>query len=913
MTVIAAEPRLKKSTLLKTPIWVSILTLLMLVVLSVPLIAFLDRYHTELVKQDFIEQESRVLNEQIKQKMDIGDSIALAYSQNAPIREALQFEERGPIIAQLSHINRLYAENTRFQHIQAHIITFDGRSLVKSFDLNSFNQNLTEHDLVHKVVTTGKPASGINIGGASSQFRVINIQPIFTPDSNQDHIGFIAISQGLKSIVESFKEHGVDYALLSPARSPVLNQTAAGERSFTLRETRSFLNSPLKTLAFNEAQLQDPQLHVLADRLVYTQPILDQYGTVLAAHAVAIPIDEFEQKVWLRNVDVLYILGAILLSTLTVSGLLLLVMRRSVIRPLSVFENTIKRIITSKQYTTLVEIDSNDEIGRLSAQFNALLRQMAELIQSLKYQQEAIDGSLIVSKTDVRGTITYVNTPFEQISGYASEELIGQSHGIIRHSDTPKSTIEELWENLQSGKPWRGQLKNRHKDGHAYYLASHILPILDADGRICEYMSISEDITEMVELKETLETAKIMAERANEAKSQFLSSMSHELRTPLNAIIGFSQLLALSDLSDKQRAQLENINKSGRHLLYLINDILELSRIESGQLEMSLERVSLAELIKDVLSMVEPLAKQKQVALNRPPAETLEYAIEADYTRIKQVLLNFLNNAIKYNNIHGQVFISAEPFVRDAQSWVKLHVKDNGNGIAPHLQAGLFEPFNRLGYENSNIEGTGIGLSIAKDLVEQMGGEIGMSSEPGRGADFWVAFPLAVPTAPQEQSPASRTDGGVGTAQLVAPGKNEVGTGVIKKASDWVGGDLLQVVYVEDNPSNMRLMRDLVNELEGVELTLAPSAEQGLEAAKHIVPDILFIDINLPGMNGMQLLSLLKGMPALQAKGTRFYALSANAMQEDVQKALQLGFDDYLAKPIDILEIQTLLQALRNT
>ncbi len=879
----------KNSTLLKKPLWVSIATLFALVVISVPLIMILNQYHEEIVRQNFIEQESRILNDQIRQKIDIGDSISISYAQNSVIRDALLFEERGPIIKELKDMNRQFSQKSRFQNVQAHIITVDGRSLVKTYDLESYSQDLTGQDLVKRAIETGKSTSGINIGGAANYFRVINIQPIYSLNDESEIIGFVGVSQGLRSVEDSFATNQVDYALFAPAG----NETESNARQFTISKADYFESSPLSGLVFIEKQLRSQNLYFFDDRIVYTQPIVDHDNHILAVHAVSIPLQEYHARVWQRNVDAIYILAAILLSTLSISGLLLLVMKRSVINPLAVFEKTIKKITSSKEYSTSVKIASDDEIGRLSEQFNALLRQTEELIHSLEYQQEAIDSSLIVSRTDLHGTITYVNQQFERISGYSAEELIGQSHSLVRHPDMPKETYKELWETIQAGQVWKGQIKNRAKDGSAYYVTTHILPIENLSGEVTEYLAIREDITELVELKESLQSAKEVAENASRAKSQFLSSMSHELRTPLNSIIGFTQLLEFSDLNDKQKQQLQNISNSGRHLLVLINDILELAKIEAGNYEMSLEPVNVKELVLDSFSMVETLAKMKHVTLHCND-EGLNHFIKVDFTRVKQVLLNFLGNAIKYNRSQGDVFVYAKMVEEDGCRWIQVHVKDTGLGIAPKELKHLFEPFNRLGHENSNIEGTGIGLSIAKDLVDQLGGRIGVESTEGVGSDFWFSFPVIEGL------------GESGTEQIAVVSQED---DVFKSPDAGKNINGLRVLYIEDNPYNVSLMEDIIDTLDGVELTVANSAELGLAIAEQVVPDVMFIDINLPGMSGVELLPLLKDLPELKQKGTAFYALSANAMEGDIQNGMEAGFDRYLTKPIKVNEILMLLNA----
>jgi CheY-like chemotaxis protein len=370
-----------------------------------------------------------------------------------------------------------------------------------------------------------------------------------------------------------------------------------------------------------------------------------------------------------------------------------------------------------------------------------------------------------------------------------------------------------------------------------------------------------------------LRIAKALADAANKAKSEFLSSMSHKLRTPLNAIIGFSQFIAEDEqdpLTKEQMECIEQVMKAGHHLLELIDDALDLSKIEIGAVTLSLEPVGVAEVVGECVELTTSMASRRSIRIEDRIGSAAPPAIHVDRTRFKQVLINFLSNAVKYNREGGSIVLdSAEP----RPDVVRVSVTDSGDGIPEDKILGLFDPFDRQAAENSDIEGTGIGLTITKRLVEQMGGAIGVDSTPGDGSTFWVEFSIADDIA---------------DARQVAPIVDPVGE------VDSAGG---LVLYVEDNPANLRLMRKIMSRRSQFDLIDAPTAELGLELARQKQPDVIIMDINLPGMDGLTAVARLGDMR--ETRDIPAIALSAAAMPRDIERGLDAGFDDYLTKPVD--------------
>jgi PAS domain S-box-containing protein len=450
------------------------------------------------------------------------------------------------------------------------------------------------------------------------------------------------------------------------------------------------------------------------------------------------------------------------------------------------------------------------------------------------------------------------------------------------HADDQERVDRLLAEAVAQQKSAAYEFRVVWPDGTVHWLASRSTPIVGPNGGALHYIGVNWDITEGVNA-ETARREKFIAQRESEAKSQFLARMSHELRTPLNAVLGFAQLLQLdSDINDtEQRSRIEHILSAGEHLLSLINDVLDLSSLESGQLKLDMQAVPLAELVNEALPLVTPLAKGFHVKVE---SGAIEGVVWADRIRLRQVLINLLSNAIKYNRPDGVARVGTELH----QGKVVLTVTDTGRGLTPEQRAHLFEPFNRLGIEREGIEGTGIGLAIVKTLVGRMGGSIEVCSEPGTGSSFSVKLQRA-----DQPSPVAAEEP---TAAAVATR--------VSKAT---------LLYIEDNPINVMLMQELVSSREGWTLVSEANGTRGVARAAELKPDIVLVDMQLPDFDGFEVLRRISADP--RTGHLPCVAVSANAMPDDVARALAAGFVEYWTKPINfaafLKSLESRLSSLR--
>jgi len=495
------------------------------------------------------------------------------------------------------------------------------------------------------------------------------------------------------------------------------------------------------------------------------------------------------------------------------------------------------------------------------------------------------------------GNIVYNNAGAERMFGYDKGELIGQPMALLHDGSqlNPYDTADTISQILSKKGAWEGEMRNRQKDGRPIWCSATVSTFTHpSHGEV--WLAVHRDITQVKTLQQeleahrqdlesqvqertaALEAAKNDAVRANRAKSEFLSHMSHELRTPMNAIIGFSQVLESEDISPEQHDFANEIHRAGTHLLQLINELLDLSRIESGKMVTVLQPVQLHSLIGDALQMTQALLQSKHiVCINQCDARA---SVLADPTRLRQILVNLLSNAAKFNRDGGRILIECQ---RRAGDLLRLAITDNGPGIAQEKQAQLFKPFERLGAEHTAVDGTGIGLALSKQLVELMGGTLGCDSTPGAGSTFWLDLPLAPTHLEAASLPPAAAQAGVNPARF-------------------------KVLYVEDNAANLKVVEAIFRRQPQLALLSATNGEYGLELARRYRPDAILLDIHLPAMDGYAVLDALQADAATRA--IPVIAVSADAMPIDIESGLQAGFAHYLTKPIKIHELLNALQSV---
>ena len=508
------------------------------------------------------------------------------------------------------------------------------------------------------------------------------------------------------------------------------------------------------------------------------------------------------------------------------------------------------------------------------------------------YTRSLIESNIdALMTTDPLGIITDVNKQMEALTECTRDELIGAP--FKNYFTDPERAEAAIKLVLSEKKVTNYELTAQARDGKKTVVSYNATTFYDRDRRLQGVFAAARDVTErkrfeqaLQETNAELEAAKSAAEKANLAKSDFLSSMSHELRSPLNAILGFAQLLETTPPAPTagQAESITQILQAGWHLLKLINEVLDLAVVESGKLSLSPEPVSLAEVLSECEAMMEPQAQQRGITMTFPKVAGTCF-VQADRTRVKQVVINLLSNAIKYNRPQGKVEVQCAAISPER---LRISVQDTGAGLPPEKVAQLFQSFNRLGQAVRGEEGTGIGLVVSKRLVELMGGVIGVESIVGSGSMFWIELRLT-------SAPALVTAGGepVVAAPAPVPANARVRT----------------LLYVEDNPANMKLVEKLIAQRPDLRLLGAVNGTLGVEIARASLPEMILMDINLPGISGLDAMKILQEDPA--TRHIPIVALSANAMPRDIVRGLEAGFFRYLTKPIRVNEfMETVNEAL---
>lgn len=509
-----------------------------------------------------------------------------------------------------------------------------------------------------------------------------------------------------------------------------------------------------------------------------------------------------------------------------------------------------------------------------------------------RYRSLVDDLGDIVVEIDAKGQITYVNQAWTDLTGLALADMAGRDMMASVHpedSELASAHVAEALSGAETGSVSAARtVRFLASDGSVRWMSVRGRVVFAEDGEFDGLLGILHDVTDSVlaeqQVRQALaqaEAARDEAESASSAKSEFLSRMSHELRTPLNAILGFAQLLELGELQQEDGENVEQILRAGRHLLDLINEVLDVARVESGTLSLSIEPVDLSEITAESLDLVRPAASARGITL-RTPYRRDGRSVLADRQRLKQILVNLLSNAVKYNRSGGEVIVSwGSPASDNCTSgaatdhgWLRITVQDTGQGIPADRLTDVFTPFERLGAEWTDVEGSGVGLSLTKTLVQALGGSIGVSSALGAGSAFWVDLPAAKTVA----DPGSGADPAAGTA-----------TELIRT-----------VLYVEDNPSNITLVRRVLARRPHVRLEVVQEGTEALEVARRLLPDLVLLDLHLPGMSGDNILAALRDSDDARLRKMPVVVVTADLSTGTQRRILDAGATLFLPKPIDV-------------
>ncbi len=643
-----------------------------------------------------------------------------------------------------------------------------------------------------------------------------------------------------------------------------------------------------------------PELGAETGLVTYTgsegQPVFRMQHAVPAVNKKWKLISEIDQAKALQGANNLAITTLIFVLVTAVIAMIAAVRQaRRIVQPITKLTRITRELATGISHHHF-DVESDNEIGELADSFNEMLavrrhkdamlarsdRESAEAFSKLTEQKTALDHHAIVTTTDLAGTIKSVNEKFCEISGYTAEELIGNNHRLVNSGHHTTEFWADMFASLSNGKAWHGEICNRAKNGHLYWVASTIVPIKDSDGTPQSYIAIRTDISAQKHLERTLVAAREAAEAASFAKSEFLANMSHEIRTPMNGIIGMTNLLLDTPLSDEQLQDGLVIQRSANSLLGIINDILDYSKMEAGKLDLEPVDLELGELLSDIASTLAFSAEEKGLELVCPATVIPIQWYRADPGRIRQILNNLIGNAIKFTE-QGEVAVHfSKRSLANNHVEIRFDVVDTGIGLSEDQQEKLFDRFIQADTSTTRkYGGTGLGLSISKQLVELMGGEIGVTSELGKGSRFW--FTLQLPTA--EFSPA------------------------MPDPEDIKG---LRVLVVDDNLTSRKLFDELLT-VWNIDHYSVESGVQALErlnqaAAEKRPYQIALIDMKMPGMDGVQLARKIIEDGCLAS--TKLLLMSAQLHKGDVRNMSEMGFMGYFPKPINQSDIYNTLHHL---
>ena len=672
-------------------------------------------------------------------------------------------------------------------------------------------------------------------------------------------------------------------------------------------------------------------LGVIPGGLITALPIFfyitDSLGSYLAPRGIHITVAPIKLKLVVLGlfvpvlIDTLLIMyfydrtGYLALETIGIWGFLIVIAATGTLMAWRSFQQSMSPFVIAinedreGDYSEVSIIpQSLDELGLLSYRWQSLWKRVIEYEKQLASSNELLrsdvqqrtheleaervfidkvleNASALIIVLDRTGRIVRFNPACEKITGFAFSELHNRPIWEWLIPPEQLEDVKQVFANI-SDQGLDSQYENdlMTRDGDRIPVAWNNSSIMGDTGRVEYIVSIGIDISERRVAEQALKETRDLAENASHAKSEFLSRMSHELRTPMNAILGFGQLLQTMDdgLSSDQKDYVKEIMQGGHHLLELINEVLEIAKIEEGKFEVHIEDASISTIVEESLSLLRPLIEKNRITVFNNLPDNIDYMVRADLLRLKQVFINLLSNAIKYNKTQGKVYIEvSEP----VDNKLRVSIKDTGPGIPLDMLDKLFVPFERLtNVGNEIVEGTGIGLALTKRMLELMQGNIGVQSVPSEGCTFYFELPYAGVGDAEIQRTAHITSV---DEQLPAATKNYT------------------LLYVEDNRANLRLMTQAIKVRKDIEFISARTGTLGMDMAFSHLPDLILLDINLPGINGIELLTRLKQSD--ETKHIPVIAVSANAHPSDVKQAMAAGFDEYLVKPLDIGQLYAAL------
>lgn len=636
-------------------------------------------------------------------------------------------------------------------------------------------------------------------------------------------------------------------AFFGAARDETEIKAARLKSGFRINGDRILLAQPVMLSGTREGTL-----YLLADLHAMTSQLLKLYGGVFALGLVA-------------SLLVAFVLSSQFLRFIT--------------DPILRLAGTARTIADHNDYSVRANKVCGDEVGVLTDAFNQMLAQIQSQDSALRKAEEkyrlifedAIEGMF---QTTPDGKYLSVNPAIARMFGYESpEELMASVSDIgpvVYVNPERRTDFKRLIE--AQGFVERFEYEVYRKDGSRIWLSENARAVRDANGVVIFYEGAMQDMTERKRVDEV--------ERASKAKSEFLSRMSHELRTPLNAILGFGQLLERQKPTEVQRTRISYILSAGRHLLELINEVLDISRIEAGHMQFSLEPVSVTDAVDEAIGLVLALATERKIKIERTDLIDSSPIVLADRQRLKQVLLNLLANAVKYNRDAGRVIVDLAP---QPNEHFRISIIDEGPGIPSEKRSRLFSPFERLGAEAGLCEGTGLGLALSKRLVEAMAGTIGESA-PASGSCFWIEFP--------QTKDVRREHGTERELTALLAGLN---------------GQSKTLLYIEDNVSNLTLIEHLLSEYPPIKLISAMQGSLGLELAVRHQPDLILLDVHLPDLSGAEVLARLKANPRTSA--IPVVVLSADATKSQIDRLLAAGANEYLTKPLEVDRFSKVVEA----